>query len=1001
MEGISWVGVEKCEDGSCAKLKLGSIEEIAERYGQSNGPFDLSVQKEINARIYLSIYDKFLRTEDSHLKLIQFLIKLNDEYESVRSQILAMIGYPDWYKGKKAKKNARIAAHVNSGFEEMINGDTPFDLSSENDIGMGQNGSVDQRLVAAVCSEMMKMFKGKGIVDDNNVTMRNYASTFAHAGASDHMTLHFNLFITTRYLSDPIMVHLPDGRSLKVTIVGKVALTPSLILSDDLTIEEIVAVGKGSRCLYICKPMLDPTSFAASVEEFHKSHKLYVPISVFNKTGYSNVANATPSLDVQLFHSRLGHTSVSKLVHIPNCKQFDVSNFHCESCMLSKHHRLPFPISNSIQNVSFALLHMDLWGPYKQPALNGGANLFFTIVDVWLELLGLIWTDNGIEVLNKTCVALFNSKGIVHQKLMVYTPQQNGVVERKHRHLLETASPTGLANVQQTTHLIVPPIPPITSRKSTRNSAKPAWLKDFVTPKSTNGTAAFCSAQPHNAFLYGYIDEEIYMVPPEGYTKVAPNQVCKLTRSLYGLKHASRQWNQELIKFLLANGYAQSKHDYSIFVKSNKGQFTAVLDHGAYRRLVGRLIYLTMTRPDISYAVQHLSQFVSSPKDTHMQAALHLLKYLKGTVSNGLLYPIQSHLKLTGFSDADWASCLMTRRSLTGWCIFIGHSLVSWKTKKQPTVSRSLTEAEYRRMCYDEEHEVSSALCLIRSSPNLEKISLAVNDATHMVNNLDSMELKVTPEQAAKLCDRNFGVGADGMCGNGVRCFAKFIADLNNLQGKQSFTVHTGAGLIIPEIQEDGKVKVDMGEPVLRASDVPTKIPPNKGESVVKAKTEVDGVSWNVTCVSMGNPHCITFGREGDENLVVDELNLADIGPAFEHHALFPARTNTEFVQVFSRTHLKMRVWERGAGATLACGTGACALVVAAILEGRSERNCTVDLPGGSGGARILFIGGSGPPYLTHPSAPGGPLEIEWREDDNHVYMTGPAEVVFYGSAHL
>ncbi|CAI9273357.1 unnamed protein product [Lactuca saligna] len=271
-----------------------------------------------------------------------------------------------------------------------------------------------------------------------------------------------------------------------------------------------------------------------------------------------------------------------------------------------------------------------------------------------------------------------------------------------------------------------------------------------------------------------------------------------------------------------------------------------------------------------------------------------------------------------------------------------------------------------------------------------------------MVNNLDSIEPKVTPEQAVKLCDRNFGIGADGvifampgyngtdytmrifnsdgsepeMCGNGVRCFAKFISDLNSLHGKQSFTVHTGAGLIVPEIQDDGKVKVDMGEPVLKASDVPTKIAPNKDESVVKAKIEVDGVNWNVTCVSMGNPHCVTFGTQDDDNLVVDELNLAEVGPKFEHHALFPARTNTEFVQVFSRSHLKMRVWERGAGATLACGTGACAVVVAAILEGRSERKCRVDLP-------------------------GGPLEIEWREENSHVYMTGPAEVVFYGSVEL
>ncbi|XP_057970665.1 diaminopimelate epimerase, chloroplastic [Malania oleifera] len=271
-----------------------------------------------------------------------------------------------------------------------------------------------------------------------------------------------------------------------------------------------------------------------------------------------------------------------------------------------------------------------------------------------------------------------------------------------------------------------------------------------------------------------------------------------------------------------------------------------------------------------------------------------------------------------------------------------------------------------------------------------------------LVDNRDSLEPRITPEQAVKLCDRNFGIGADGvifampgingthytmrifnsdgsepeMCGNGVRCFARFIAELDSLNGRQSFTVHTGAGLIVPEIQDDGKVRVDMGEPILTASDVPTKLPANKDQSVVKSKLDVDGVAWNVTCVSMGNPHCVTFGTKDGQGLQVDELNLAEIGPKFEHHKMFPARTNTEFVQVFSKSHVKMRVWERGAGATLACGTGACAVVVAAVLEGHTGRSCTVDLP-------------------------GGPLAIEWKEDDNHVYMTGPAEAVFYGSVPL
>jgi diaminopimelate epimerase len=271
-----------------------------------------------------------------------------------------------------------------------------------------------------------------------------------------------------------------------------------------------------------------------------------------------------------------------------------------------------------------------------------------------------------------------------------------------------------------------------------------------------------------------------------------------------------------------------------------------------------------------------------------------------------------------------------------------------------------------------------------------------------LVDNRDTTEPRVTPEQAVTLCDRNFGIGADGvifvmpgingtdytmrifnsdgsepeMCGNGVRCFAKFIAELENLDGKQSFTVHTGAGLIVPEIQDDGKIKVDMGEPILKASDIPTKLAGNEDQFVVKSKLNVDGLNWNATCVSMGNPHCIIFSSEESENLQVDELKLAEIGPKFEHHQMSPARTNTEFVQVFSRSHLKMRVWERGAGATLACGTGACAVVVAAVLEGRADRICKVDLP-------------------------GGPLEIEWKEEDNHVYMTGPAQVVFYGSVPL
>ncbi|KAL4452573.1 hypothetical protein ABPG75_008235 [Micractinium tetrahymenae] len=267
-----------------------------------------------------------------------------------------------------------------------------------------------------------------------------------------------------------------------------------------------------------------------------------------------------------------------------------------------------------------------------------------------------------------------------------------------------------------------------------------------------------------------------------------------------------------------------------------------------------------------------------------------------------------------------------------------------------------------------------------------------------LVDNRHQAEPVISPEQAIKLCDRNFGIGGDGvifalppsdgtdysmrifnsdgsepeMCGNGIRCLARFVADVDGSQPKQH-KVHTLAGLIQPNLLADGQVCVDMGEPILKAADVPTTLQPTQGEAVVQQQLEVDGRTWLMTCVSMGNPHAITFGLADGTPIKVAELDLPRIGPMFEHNPVFPARTNTEFVEVLSPGHVRMHVWERGAGRTLACGTGACATVVAGVLEGKTERSCQVDLP-------------------------GGPLHIEWREADNRIYMTGPAELVFSGS---
>ncbi|HIK37148.1 MAG: diaminopimelate epimerase [Geminocystis sp.] len=261
-----------------------------------------------------------------------------------------------------------------------------------------------------------------------------------------------------------------------------------------------------------------------------------------------------------------------------------------------------------------------------------------------------------------------------------------------------------------------------------------------------------------------------------------------------------------------------------------------------------------------------------------------------------------------------------------------------------------------------------------------------------LIDNRHQSQLLISPEEVVRLCERHFGVGADGvilvlqgqdgcdytmrifnadgseaeMCGNGIRCFARFVSEL---EGKEevgrTYRIKTLAGVISPTLMGNGQVKVDMGQPQLEAEKIPTTLG-ERGKPVVSVPLVVTHQEYSVTCVSMGNPHCVIF---------VDDLltiRLEEIGPLLETHPAFPQKTNVEFVQPVNANHLKMRVWERGAGITLACGTGACATLVAGVLNNLCNRTATVELPGGS-------------------------LQIEWNPQDNHVYMTGPATKVFSG----
>ncbi len=287
------------------------------------------------------------------------------------------------------------------------------------------------------------------------------------------------------------------------------------------------------------------------------------------------------------------------------------------------------------------------------------------------------------------------------------------------------------------------------------------------------------------------------------------------------------------------------------------------------------------------------------------------------------------------------------------------------------------------------------------------------NDYIYIDGAAEKIPQEQKPDFVRRMSDRHFGIGGDGvifvnpvedpaidfememynadgsrsgMCGNGIRCVAKFVYDKGLTDKTQVRIISGGSVKILDLTVENGKVtvvRVDMGEPILEAEKIPVRIPAAKSGTksavwenrkpadvhswVMDTAIEVCGQTWRMNCISMGNPHAVVFADD------VAGMDLEKIGPHFEHHTYFPERTNTEFVKVIDRSTVEMRVWERGSGETLACGTGCCATLAACVLNGLTDRKAIV---------RVL----------------GGELEIEWDEQTNHIFMTGPAQTVFEGS---
>ena len=269
------------------------------------------------------------------------------------------------------------------------------------------------------------------------------------------------------------------------------------------------------------------------------------------------------------------------------------------------------------------------------------------------------------------------------------------------------------------------------------------------------------------------------------------------------------------------------------------------------------------------------------------------------------------------------------------------------------------------------------------------------NDYVYVNGFTQSVPAEDKPALVRRLSDRHFGIGGDGvifinpakeadfememwnadgtrseMCGNGIRCVARYVYDFGLTDQKEFSIVSAGKVKYMTLYEQDGQisaVRVNMGQPIQEADQIPVRA---DHSPVINVPIEVQGKEYRMTCVSMGNPHAVVFVDS------TEDFPLEQVGPYFENHPCFPNRTNTEFVQVIDRSRVRMRVWERGTGETLACGTGCCATAVACVLNGLTDNAITVEVLGGA-------------------------LQIEWDRDNDLVWMTGPATVVFSGEIEI
>ncbi|KAL0446094.1 UNVERIFIED_CONTAM: Retrovirus-related Pol polyprotein from transposon RE1 [Sesamum latifolium] len=691
-----------------------------------------------------------------------------------RDTCFKLHGVPEWYRdlNEQKKRGSINRAYAAAETQNNVNRPTPQEADLVSDLLEAlktiQSNKVLQDPVQVHFARDMEM---AGMSVQSKLECHGSRYWIVDTGATNHMCGDISLFHSLTPLHIPVKVHLPNNSIVDATHQGDIILSPTL----DLTSKKPIAIG-----------------------------------------------TQTGKLKYVTWHKRLGHPSPLVLTRI---RELNIDEYNkscvCPVCPLAKQSRQSFP-SNAHHAVnSFDLIHIDIWGPYKQPSLSG-CHYVLTIVD---DHSRVTWTylmkhkSQTLHILGSFIFKVatqFNSKIEVvrtdngSEFSMSSVPESTGPILVSTHTLDNMPTPTTILDSETSTSVPAEPspssIPPVDTvpelplRRSTRQQKTPAWLSDF---QCNHSSASFIDPNTlASSHADGSIDRYKARLVAKGYNQVEGvdyvDRFSPVAQSgdssdflgfgiqLHLANPSGFEWTSKLLSF----GFHQSAHDHCLFLKHTEDGMLALLvnvddvlityssearitevkhfldsaftikdlglekyflgleiarspsgtsitqhkfirniirdagllsakpassplppelklsahtspplsDAEPYRRLVGRLLYLSFTRPDISFGAQQLSQFVHAPCAVHLDAAMHLVRYLKGCPERGLFFPAHSSLSLTAYCDADWASYTDSRRSLTGYCIFLGNALISWKMKKQSTIARSTAEAEYRSL---------------------------------------------------------------------------------------------------------------------------------------------------------------------------------------------------------------------------------------------------------------------------------------------------------------